>query len=99
VLRAVCLGAQDLFAAPDPLRAKPQAVPAQAWWLAAIGGVLALFGAIWLTARQSHSRRGRWAWVLVCGVVGLPALASLWLLYPRREALSVVAPTVRPAVA
>ena len=24
---------------------------------------------------------------LLCGVVGLPALASLWLLYPRRERL------------
>jgi hypothetical protein len=35
----------------------------------------------------------------VCGVVGLPALASLWLLYPRREVLPVAAPTARPALA
>jgi hypothetical protein len=99
VLRAVCLGAQDLFAVKDPLRARPQAVPAQVWWLAGIACLLALFGAIWLTARQSHSTRGRWTWVLVCGVVGLPALASLWLLYPRREALPVAAPTARPSLA
>ena len=42
---------------------------------------------------------GRWAWVLVCGAVGLPALASLWLLYPRSEALPVAAPMARPALA
>jgi hypothetical protein len=86
VLRALCLGAQDLFAAPDPLRAEPEPVPVQVLWLAGGCCLLALFGAIWLTGRQVHSARGRWAWVLLCGVVGLPALASLWLLYPRREA-------------
>jgi hypothetical protein len=41
-----------------------------------------------------HSTRGRWAWVVLCGVVGLPALASLWLLYPRREPLPVASPTL-----
>ena len=29
VLRAICLGAQDLFAAKDPLRAKPEPMPAR----------------------------------------------------------------------
>ncbi|MBN8263565.1 MAG: hypothetical protein J0M21_02795, partial [Xanthomonadales bacterium] len=56
-------------------------------WLAAACCLLSLLGATWLSARQSHSPRARWAWVLLCGVVGLPALASLWLLYPRRERL------------
>ncbi len=87
VLRALCLGAQDLFAAKDPLRARPQPMPAAVLWLAAVCCLLSLLGALWLTARQSHAPRARWAWVLLCGVVGLPALASLWLLYPRRERL------------
>ena len=97
VLRALCLGAQDLFAAKDPLRARPQPMPAAVLWLAAVCCLLSLLGATWLSARQSHSPRARWAWVLLCGVVGLPALASLWLLYPRRERLPV--PAAQPAQA
>ncbi len=99
VLRAICLGAQDLFAAKDPLRAKPEPVSAQVLWLAVGCCLLALLGAVWLTGRQSHSPPARWGWVLLCGVVGLPALASLWLMYPRRETLPVAAPRARPAAA
>ena len=57
-------------------------------------GVLFLLAAIWVSGRQVHSTRGRWAWVVLCGVVGWPALASLWLLYPRREPLPVASPTL-----
>jgi len=32
-------------------------------------------------------------------VVGVPALVSLWLLYPRREALSMPAPQAPTVVA
>ncbi|MBS0214614.1 MAG: hypothetical protein JSR50_02545 [Proteobacteria bacterium] len=99
VLRAICLGAQDLFAAKDPLRAKPEPMSRQVMWLAGACCLLALLGAIWLTGRQAHSPRGRWGWVLLCGVVGLPALASLWLMYPRRETLSLAAPGAQPAAA
>ncbi len=99
VLRAICLGAQNLFAARDPLRAKPEPVPAQVLWLAGVCCLLALLGAIWLSGRQAHSLRGRWAWVVLCGVVGLPALVSLWLLYPRREALPVTALNAQPITA
>ena len=91
VLRAICLRAQDLFAAEDPLRAKPEPMPAPILWLAGGCCLLSLLGAVWLSGRQAHSPRGRWAWVLLCGVVGLPALASLWLMYPRRETLLVAA--------
>ena len=87
VLRAICLGAQDLFAANDPLRAKPEPMPAAILWLAGVCCLLSLLGAVWLSGKQAHSPRGRWAWVLLCGVVGLPALASLWLMYPMRERL------------
>lgn len=87
VLRTLCLGAQDLFAAKDPLRAAPQPVPRGMVWLALACCVVSLLGAIRVSGRQSHSRRARWAWVLLCGVVGLPALVSLWLMYPMRERL------------
>lgn len=99
VLRALCLGAQDLFAADDPLRAKPEPMPAPVLWLAAICCLLSLLGAVWLSGRQAHSTRGRWGWVLLCGVVGLPALASLWLMYPRRETLPMAAPGAQPVAA
>ena len=99
VLRALCLGAQDLFAADDPLRAKPEPMPAPVLWLAAICCLLSLLGAVWLSGRQAHSTRGRWAWVLLCGVVGLPALASLWLMYPRRETLPMAAHGAQPVAA
>lgn len=87
VLRTLCLGAQDLYAGPDLLRAAPQPVPRKMVWLALACCVLSLLGAAWLSARQALSTRARWAWVLLCGVVGLPALASLWLMVPRRETL------------
>ena len=99
VIRAICLGARDLFAANDPLTAKPERVPASVLWLAAACCLLSLLAAIWLTGRQAHSTRGRWAWILLCGVVGLPALASLWLLYPRRENLPLPLPHASPAAA
>lgn len=99
VLRAICLGAQDLFAAKDPLRAKPEPMPAPILWLAGACCLLSLLGAVWLSGRQAHSPRGRWAWVLLCGVVGLPALASLWLMYPRRETLPMAAQKALPVAA
>lgn len=99
VIRAICLGAQDLFAAKDPLTAKPERVPAQILWLAAACCVLSLLAAIWVSGRQAHSTRGRWAWIVLCGVVGLPALASLWLLYPRRDTLPSAAPSAQPVAA
>ena len=83
VLREVCLAAQQLFAAPNPLDEgtippPPRGIVA----LAAVLCLLSLLGAAWLVRRQSHSTVARWSWVLACGVVGVPALISLWLMYP-----------------
>lgn len=99
VIRALCLGARNLFAAPDPLTAKPDRVPAPVLWLAAACGLLSLLASIWVSGRQAHSPRGRLAWVVLCGVVGLPALASLWLLYPRRETVALSVPHAPPVAA
>lgn len=86
VLRTLCLAAQDLFAAPNPLDAGAiPAPPRRIVLLAAALCLLSLLGAVWVTARQAHSRAARLGWVLACGAVGMPALASLWLLYPPRE--------------
>lgn len=95
-IRAICLGAQDLFAAKSPLRAAPEPMPAPILWLAGACCLLSLLGAMWLTGRQSHSWRGRWGWVLLCGAVGLPALISLWIMLPRRESLPMAVPTAQP---
>lgn len=81
-------GAKGLFADPVPLDATVTApVPRSAKILAAALALLSLLGAIWLTRRQSLSLLARVAWVMACGLIGLPALLSLWLLYPKREQL------------
>jgi hypothetical protein len=57
-------------------------------------GVLLLAGALllsslllgaWRTRRLALSPAARGAWIAACGLVGLPALIALWLLYPPRE--------------
>ena len=77
---------RELFAAPDPQRAVvTPPVPRSMKWLAGGLMVLSLLAAVWLTARRELSAGARWAWILACGAIGLPALASLWLLHPERE--------------
>jgi len=99
VLRTVCLGAQQLFAAPDPLKSGAIAPPPRhIVLLAGALCVLSLLGAIRLTGRQTHTPAARWIWVLVCGLVGVPALIGLWLLYPMRERVEAL-PLGRPATA
>jgi hypothetical protein len=85
-LRELCLAAQKLFAAPDPLaEGGISPPPRHIVILAGTLCLLSLLAAIWLTRRQAHSPAARWSWVLACGVIGLPALASLWLMFPARE--------------
>lgn len=85
-LRELCLAAQQMFATPNPLA--EGRIPPPPRHIAILAGVLcllSLLAAIWLTRRQAHSGVARWSWVLACGVVGVPALASLWLMFPVRE--------------
>jgi hypothetical protein len=85
-LRELCLAAQKLFAAPNPLaEGGISPPPRHIVILAGALCLLSLLAAIWLTRRQAHSPVARWSWVLACGVIGLPALASLWLMFPARE--------------
>jgi hypothetical protein len=78
--------ALDLFAPPLPLRATdPARMPRRIGWLAAVLSVLSLVAAIWRTAGIGLSTRVRLAWIATCGLLGIPALASLWVMVPRRE--------------
>lgn len=86
VLRTMSVGATQLFASPDPLEAgEPASPPASIVAIALALCVLSLLGALLLTRRQRLAPAQRASWVLACGAIGLPALASLWLLYPVRE--------------
>jgi len=98
-LRMLCLQAPQLFAAPQPLEERVIPTPPRAIVALAVGlCLLSLLAAIWLTGRQAHSRLARWSWVLACGLIGLPALLGLWLLYPLRER-SEAEPLPQPALA
>lgn len=46
---------------------------------------VSLLLAIWRTRQTDLSPGARWAWIVACGVLSLPALLSLWLIHPRRE--------------
>ena len=75
-----------LFAARDPMRIDNLAPrPRSILWLA--GGLMlaSLLAAIWMLRRRPLPLPAQVAWVIACGVIGLPALASLWLLYPACE--------------
>ena len=92
VLREVCLSLQNAFAAPNPLGAGE--IPPPPRHIVMLAGVLcflSLLGAIALTRRRAFTPLARWIWVVACGVIGLPALASLWLLYPKAERAAAVA--------
>ena len=98
-LRALSLHAQQLFAAHDPLKAGT--IPPPPRHIVILAGVLcllSLLAAIWLSGRQAHTPLARWSWVVACGLVGVPALISLWLLYPMRERLDDL-PLAQPATA
>jgi hypothetical protein len=91
--------ATALFAGyrPDQDLAPPP-VPAAAWAIAGALALIALLLAIWRSGQVAISRRERVAWIVAAGLLGLPALLALWLLYPRRERFDDMAPAA-PAAA
>lgn len=93
VLRELCLSLQGLLAVPNPLAAG--AIPPPPRHIVLLAGVLcilSLLGAIALTGRRAFTPMARLAWVLACALVGLPALVSLWLLYPTSDRVRDGAP-------
>lgn len=83
---ALRVAAIDLFAAPDPLdaTAKPP-TPLAVWLLAGALMLASLLAAVVRVRSRRLSRPAAVAWVAACGAIGIPALASLWLLYPNRH--------------
>ena len=99
VLFAVQKHATALFAGDRPqdaVAAPP--VPATAWTIAGVLALASLLLAAWRTGQVALSKSARFAWILAAGLLGLPALLGLWLLYPRRERLEAPA-TAAPAAA
>lgn len=78
--------AQHLFAPPLPLETSvPAPIPRSMWLLAGALSLLSLVGALWRTRRLAMPTPVRAAWIAICGLIGLPALAALWLLYRPQE--------------
>jgi hypothetical protein len=86
-------GVSGLFASPDPMQATdPAPTPRGIRWLAGALMLASLLAAAWSVRRRALSLPAQLTWVTACGAIGLPALASLWLLYPARESRPVEAP-------
>ncbi|MCI4567500.1 hypothetical protein [Lysobacter sp. CFH 32150] len=64
-----------------------QPIPRSAMAIAGALMLVSWLGAIWYVRRTTLSLPARIAWVVACGVISIPALLSLWLLYPERERL------------
>ncbi len=81
--------AEHLFAPPLPLETSVAApIPHSMWLLAGALSLLALIGALWRMRRLAMPTSARAAWVAICGLIGLPALAALWLLYRPQEVVA-----------
>lgn len=86
-LYALADAGRDLFAPALPFDATdPAPVPRGIQCLAGLLALLSLALAAWRTSATSLSTRGRLIWIVVCGLGGLPALACLWIMVPRRDA-------------
>jgi hypothetical protein len=62
--------------------------PAIVWTAALVAALLAGAGAAWWTRRAELGRTARIAWCLACLLLGAPALLSLLILQPRRQAVT-----------
>jgi dienelactone hydrolase len=76
----------------------PRQLPRSALVLAGALSALSLLLGAWRARRIELSSPARLAWIAGCGLVGLPALLALWLLYPPRERLDEL-PVARLAFA
>lgn len=89
MLYALSNRAEYLLAPPLPLESSVSApTPRSMWLVAAALSVLALFGALWRTRRLALPTSVRVVWIVTCGLIGLPGLAALWLLYRPQECVA-----------
>lgn len=100
-LYALSKRTQHLLAPPQPLETTVAApTPRSMWLLAATLSLLSLIGALWRTGRIAMPLSVRLAWAAACGLIGLPALAALWLLYRPQECVATQQASMRaPATA
>ena len=82
-----------------PLEKRMPPVPVAMQGLAGALMLVSLLGAVWRTRQTALSRPARIAWIIVCGLVGLPALMALWWLYPKRETVEAPDFVAQPAIA
>ncbi|HVK51922.1 MAG TPA: hypothetical protein VM469_09335 [Pseudoxanthomonas sp.] len=85
----------ELFAGyrPDADKQRPP-IPASIQAIALALMLVSLLLAVWRTRQTDLSAPARWAWVIACGLLSVPAVVSLYLIYPRREAWQ---PATQPA--
>ena len=79
----------------DTTQTDPAPVPRGMWLLACITALACAAAAAWRTRRLAMSASARWAWTVACALLGVPGLASLWLLYTpdeSRDAIGIAAP-------
>lgn len=100
-MQALEHAAVGFLARPQPLYAvEPPPVPDNIRMHALVLCVLSFFLAWNWSARMRLSRVERWAWIIGCGLVGIPALLSLRLIHPlspRREPAMQAVPIAAPA--
>jgi hypothetical protein len=85
-LYALADAGRNLFAPAPPLDATDSPpIPRGMRYLAATLALLSMAIAAWRTSMTTLTLRGRLIWIVACGLGGLPALLSLWVMAPRRE--------------
>lgn len=91
--------AKHLFEPTPPLgKSDVHPPPMGSVVLAILLCVLAAILAGWRVQRLDLNPRARATWIIACATIGLPALASLWLLYPVVEREKTAA-ALRPSLA
>ncbi|NUS61785.1 MAG: hypothetical protein HOQ01_12630 [Lysobacter sp.] len=82
-----------------PLRKEPAPVPRPIQILAGVLMLLSAIGAWWRVRQTALSPAARIAWIVVCAALSVPALMTLWLLYPKRETVDDAVVDALPATA
>ena len=74
-----------------------QPTPRAAWVIAGVLMLASVLGALWRLRSVAMSTAAKTVWILACCALSVPALISLWLIYPARERLDDLR-LARPAI-